>query len=208
MPIGRPSNKGWPPSGNGLSSTHVRDNFDRMRELAEPPRLRPPSTGVRESWLAAERAACAAGGSPEVLDAALADFDWFVAARQGTLVAWDVPCTFWWWTSGAEYLGELVIRHELTPALLTSGGHLGYEVAAAWRRQGHGTAMLAAGLAECARLGLRRVLLTIDADNVASRRVCLANGGVLEGRVNGEDRYWIAIESRPPPCAEPPPPTD
>jgi predicted acetyltransferase len=164
---------------------------------AEPPRLQPPSTAVRESWFAAERAACAAGGSPEVLDEALADFAAFVARRQGTPTMWDVPCTFWWWTSGDTYLGELVIRHRLTPALLKSGGHVGYEVALPWRRQGHGTAMLAAGLAECARLGLRRVLLTIDADNVPSRRVCVANGGVLEGRANGEDRFWITIGPGP-----------
>jgi hypothetical protein len=71
-------------------------------------------------------------------------------------------------------------------------------------------------------------MLTINADNMASRRVCLANGGVLEGRANGEDRFWITIgsgpdgagracagneenraaESGPRPCAEALPPTD
>jgi predicted acetyltransferase len=180
-------------------------------QLAEPPRLLPPGTDVRESWLAAERAACASGGSAEVLDEALADFQGFVARRQGTPLSWDVPCTFLWWVSGDQYVGELVIRHELTPALLKSGGHVGYEVAIPWRRQGHGTAMLAAGLVECARLGLRRVLLTIDANNVASRRVALANGGVLEGRAYGEDRFWITIgsgQSAPRPCTAPLPPAD
>lgn len=171
-----------------------RRDYEPM-ELDEPPRLVPPSTAVRESWLTAERAACAAGGSTEVLEEALADFDRFVSRRQGLVLSWDVPCTFLWWTAGGHYLGELVIRHELTPALLKSGGHIGYEVALSWRRRGHGTAMLAAGLAQCGRLGLHRVLLTIDADNEASRRVCLANGGVLENRADGEDRFWITIGS-------------
>jgi parallel beta-helix repeat protein len=48
--------------------------------------------------------------------------------------------------------------------------------------------MLAAGLAECRRLGLDRVLLTCAAGNQASRRVILANGGVPGGRAGGEDR--------------------
>jgi predicted acetyltransferase len=73
------------------------------------------------------------------------------------------------------------------------GGHIGYHVVAPWRRQGHATRMLAAGLHECRRLGLRKVLVTCDADNEWSRRVILANGGVDDGRINGEDRFWIDL---------------
>jgi predicted acetyltransferase len=53
--------------------------------------------------------------------------------------------------------------------------------------------MLAAGLGECRRLALSRVLLTCDIHNEASRRVILANGGVPDGRARGEDRFWIAL---------------
>jgi predicted acetyltransferase len=53
--------------------------------------------------------------------------------------------------------------------------------------------MLAAGLVECRRLGLDRVLLTCEPDNVASRRVILTNGGVPDGNTAGEDRYWITL---------------
>jgi predicted acetyltransferase len=56
--------------------------------------------------------------------------------------------------------------------------------------------MLAAGLVECARLGLGRVLLTCTPDNVASRRVILANGGVADGNTAGEDRFWITLGPR------------
>lgn len=95
---------------------------------------------VRDSWLAAERADCAQQGtSTELLDRAAADFGKFVAERQGVRIWWGVPTTFCWYISGEHYLGELVIRHELTPALAQSGGHMGHSVATPWQRQGHAT---------------------------------------------------------------------
>jgi|SRR5580700_6014231 predicted acetyltransferase len=160
-------------------------------QLSEPPRLMSPTVAVRDSWLAAERAA---GGDDGLLKQGLADFGKLVADRQGTPIWWGVPTSIFWWVSGTEYLGEIVIRHELTPDLLASGGHIGYDVATPWRRQGHGTRMLAAGLDECRRLGLRRVLLTIGTENEASRRVCLANGGIHAGQAGGEDRFWISLD--------------
>jgi predicted acetyltransferase len=53
----------------------------------------------------------------------------------------------------------------------------------------------AAGLVECRRLGVGRVLLTCDADNEASRRVILSNGGVPDGQRQGEDRFWISFDA-------------
>jgi predicted acetyltransferase len=167
-------------------------------QLSEQPRLLQPTTMVRESWLAAERAYCAlTGASTELLEYAAGDFEHFVAERQGIQTWWGVPTTFLWYISGDQYLGELVIRHELTPALAESGGHIGYEVSPPWRRQGLATRMLAAGLVECRRLGLDQVLLTCDVDNEASRRVILANGGVPDGKANGEHRFWITLPAEP-----------
>jgi predicted acetyltransferase len=87
----------------------------------------------------------------------------------------------------------LVIRHELTDELAEAGGHIGYHVIAPWRRQGHATRMLAEGLDRARKIGLDRVLLTCAPDNVASRRVILANGGQPDGRRRGEDRFWIDL---------------
>jgi hypothetical protein len=53
--------------------------------------------------------------------------------------------------------------------------------------------MLAAGLAQCRRLGLAEVLLTCDPGNEPSRKVILANGGEPGGRPAGEDRFWIRL---------------
>jgi predicted acetyltransferase len=167
---------------------------DDLVQLTEPPRLEAPTSAVRASWLAAERADCEErGSSTELLESAEADFGSLVAVRQGTPFWWGVPTTILWYISGEHYLGELVIRHELTPELARSGGHIGYSIAPQWRRQGHGTRMLAAGLAECRRIGLSRVLLTCRFDNEHSRRVILANGGIPDGQADGKDRFWISL---------------
>jgi predicted acetyltransferase len=97
---------------------------------------------------------------------------------------------------GKHYIGTLVIRHRLTVQLSQVGGHIGFHVARPWRRQGHATRMRAAGLTECDRLGLSRVLLTCLPENEASRRVIVANGGVPDGQAYGEDRFWIRLGSR------------
>lgn len=168
-----------------------------MTELIEPPRLVRPTVAVKDSYLAGERTTCLAEGTEtDWFEPARDDFEGFVAARSGVRVRWGVPYTHFWYVSGEHYLGTLVIRHTLTPELAEAGGHVGYHIVLPWRRQGHATRMLAAGLAECDQLGLGRVLLTCLPDNVASRRVILANGGVPDGQARGEDRFWIDVENR------------
>jgi predicted acetyltransferase len=164
--------------------------------LTEPPRLSWPTTTVRDSYLAGERADSLANGTPlDWLDRAADDFAAYVRERRGVRTRWGVPSTVFWYVAGREYLGTLVVRHRLTPELTQVGGHVGYHVVLPWRRQGHATRMLAAGLAECRALGLDRALLTCDADNEPSRRVILANGGVPDGRFGHEDRFWIDLHS-------------
>ncbi len=82
---------------------------------------------------------------------------------------------------------------------------MGYHVVTPWRRQGHATRMLAAGLTECRGLGLDEVLLTCDPGNEPSRKVILANGGVPDGRKRGEDRFWIGPAATASPSTAPGP---
>jgi predicted acetyltransferase len=172
----------------------ARVQSDLMTSLAETPVLVAPTTAVRESFLAGEREDCLQRDVPtDWLEAAAKDFDGYAAEQRGVRIKWQVPSTVFWYVSGEHYLGTLVIRHRLTPELAEAGGHVGYHIVPAWRRQGHATRMLAAGLDECRRLGLRRVLLTCDIENEASRRVILANGGVADGQARGEDRFWISL---------------
>jgi len=165
--------------------------FWLMITLPEPARLVPPSTAVRISYLTGEQADCLSRGTDtDWLGPASEDFDDFVAARRGVVERWRVPSTVFWYVAGEHYLGSLVIRHELTPELLVAGGHIGYHVVAPWRRQGHATRMLAAGLAEARATGLARVLLTCDPDNEPSRRVITTNGGVPDEQLGAELRFW------------------
>jgi predicted acetyltransferase len=93
---------------------------------------------------------------------------------------------------GADVVvGRISLRHVLTPWLLEVGGHVGYAVRPTARRRGHATAALRLVLPVAAGIGLDRVLVTCDRDNVGSRRVIEANGGVLED-VRGEKmRFWV-----------------
>ncbi|HEX6470785.1 MAG TPA: GNAT family N-acetyltransferase [Streptosporangiaceae bacterium] len=158
------------------------------------PRLVPPTPAVRDSYLAGERAGCVVdGASPVWLAGAESDFAAFAARRSGTRERWGVPSTELWYVAGRHYYGTLVIRHRLTPALCHEGGHIGYHVVPQHRRRGHATAMLAEACAICHESGLRALLLTCDDDNVGSRRVIEANGGVLRDVTAGICHYWIGL---------------
>jgi predicted acetyltransferase len=111
-----------------------------------------------------------------------------------------VPSTFLFGFKGDRIVGRVSIRHSLNDYLLRVGGHIGYVVVPEFRRQGHATTILRLAV-EFARdsLGVDRVLVTCDDDNIGSIRTIEKNGGVLEDVVGGPDlvkpkrRYWIEI---------------
>jgi predicted acetyltransferase len=107
-----------------------------------------------------------------------------------------VPQTTLWWVNGDEYLGRADIRHRLTDRLREWGGHIGYDIRPSARRQGHATALLAAALPVVSGLGIDPALLTCEQDNVGSRKVIEANGGVLAGQQGGRLRYWLPTSAR------------
>ncbi len=96
-------------------------------------------------------------------------------------------------------LGVSKLRHSLTPALEDAGGHIGYRIRPDERGKGYGTLILALTLPYARALGLERVLLTCDTDNIRSARVIMANGGVLTSEGHSPlrgarvSRYWIAL---------------
>lgn len=154
--------------------------------------LVPPTSSVKYSYLRGEREVCNEEGiSDAFLDHAAAGFDAFVIERRAVRKQWGVPVTELWFVEGEDYIGTVIVRHELTHELLQSGGHLGFHVVPAMRRRGHGTRMLAEAITFCRARGLTTLLLTCDESNTRSRRVIEANGGLLERVVRGEARYWI-----------------
>lgn len=100
--------------------------------------------------------------------------------------------TFWFHVDGVP-VGRLNVRHALNDELREHGGNIGYFIAPAYRRRGHGERMLKAGLDEARKAGLTEALLTIREDNLASRRVTEKNGGELREMREGICYYWIRL---------------
>lgn len=102
-----------------------------------------------------------------------------------------VPCTVKWIVDRGVYVGRISLRHRLTDALYTWGGHIGYGVRPSARGRGVATAALAQMLPLAAEHRIDPVLVTCDVDNEASRRTIERNGGVYEDTREGKLRYWI-----------------
>lgn len=105
------------------------------------------------------------------------------------------------WMWDGEFCGAINLRYqpgteELPPHV---SGHVGYAVVPWKRSRGYATRALALLLPLAREAGLARVLLTCDADNVASCRVIAANGGIADGDEPNDDRpdvrklrFWIS----------------
>ena len=96
------------------------------------------------------------------------------------------------------FVGAVNIRHYLNESLLLDGGHIGDGVRPSERRKGIATKMIALALEECRKLGIKKVLMVCDKDNIASAKSIQNNGGILENEVEQEDgeivqRYWIEV---------------
>jgi predicted acetyltransferase len=109
-----------------------------------------------------------------------------------------VPSTFLCAFAGERIVGRVAIRHRLNDGLQRVGGHIGYVVVPEFRRRGYATAILRLALQFAHdRLGLDRVLVTCDDDNIGSIKTIENNGGILETVISGPDldtptrRYWI-----------------
>jgi len=112
---------------------------------------------------------------------------------------WFVPQLTCWLVQSGRLLGEVRLRHRLTPPLENFGGHIGYVVRPSEWGKGYGTRLLALALEQARALGLPRVLIVCDDENIASARVIEKNGGVLDSwgvsPIDGKPtrRYWITL---------------
>jgi predicted acetyltransferase len=169
------------------------------------PHLTTPNIKYKTSYLEA-LAEFAAEGSDYYAnldpEAVAFNFDKYVEilhshALGQNLPAGYVPQTLLWLVDGDQYLGQVSIRHELTPQLLHEGGHIGYNIRPSERQKGYGKLALKLALPIARQLGIEQALVTCDVGNTASKKIIEANGGILEDiRDLGPDkpekmRYWI-----------------
>ena len=101
-----------------------------------------------------------------------------------------------------KLVGIIELRHELTDFLLKHGGNIGYSIHPEERKKGYGTEMLRLMLIKCKEHNKKKVLLTCDKENIASAKIMIANGAVLENEIIDEinlsksgiiQRYWIEL---------------
>ena len=100
--------------------------------------------------------------------------------------------------ANGRILGEMYIRHRLTPYLEKIGGHIGYKVRPSCRNRGVATAALRLAIKRLTEIGVERALVTCNATNAASIRVIEKCGGeriedaIFDNRVGR--RYWVAAD--------------
>jgi predicted acetyltransferase len=141
----------------------------------------------------------------DIAQVARTDFAAYIRQLEEMSQGIDLPpgyvpqTTFWSLREDNLLIGTSRLRHWLTPVLEQYGGHIGYDIRPSQRGRGYGTCQLALTLEKARELGLRRVLLTCDTDNVASARVIEKNGGQLAEQVVYRkigklvSRYWIDL---------------
>ena len=105
---------------------------------------------------------------------------------------------FWRWIWEGGFCGAIGLRWQPGTAALPTHvlGHVGYGVVS-WRQgKGHATRALMLMLPEAWRLGLEHVEVVTEPDNVGSRRVIAACGGLLVGPFRTDPAYGGAEKLR------------
>lgn len=107
--------------------------------------------------------------------------------------------TYWLLYQNQKIYGVSRLRHSLSPSLDLHGGHISLAVQPTMRRKGLGTTCLRLTLQKAHQLGLKRVLLTCDAGNLASIKMIRKCGGQLDHRDSeishpSTYHFWINLD--------------
>ena len=99
-----------------------------------------------------------------------------------------------------KIVGTINVRWNLNEAMLRFGGHIGYGIRPTERRKGYNKINLYLGILEAKKVGLEKVMLDCDVNNLGSDKTLKALGGKLERtEVNPSDGiltnvYWFNID--------------
>ncbi len=101
--------------------------------------------------------------------------------------------------SDNRIVGTINVRWNLTDAMKQFGGNIGYSIRPTERRKGYNKINLYLGLIEAQKLGLDKVMLDCDVNNIGSDKTMQALGGILtKTEVDPSDGiltnvYWINV---------------
>ena len=109
-----------------------------------------------------------------------------------------VDHSIYWLVDNNRVIGAVNIRHRLNDYLLKFDGHIGGGIRPSDRSKGYATIMLSLSLNIARDMGMDRVLITCNKDNIASERTIIKNCGVFESEEiedNGNivRRFWIEL---------------
>lgn len=104
---------------------------------------------------------------------------------------WMVPSTEYWFLVDGTIVGNIRLRHYLTPTLQRYGGHIGYAIAPANRGNGYAKAMLQEIIKKAKEFGIYEILLTPNTNNRISCHVIASCGGILEKQNEPTSYYKI-----------------
>jgi predicted acetyltransferase len=122
-----------------------------------------------------------------------------ILASGENIPADEVPRNTYFLFCGEKIIGRSEIRRALNPELEIVGGHLGADIRRSERGKGFGSLILRLTLEKAKELGLERVLITCDKNNIASAKTIEKCGGVFEKEItHGESgatiiHYWIEL---------------
>ena len=97
-------------------------------------------------------------------------------------------------------VGTINVRGNLNDAMLRFGGHIGYGIRPTERRKGYNKFILYLGMIEARKVGLEKVMLDCDVNNLGSDRTLKALGVKLERtEIDPSDGiltnvYWFDVE--------------
>lgn len=106
-----------------------------------------------------------------------------------------VPETFFFLWNDREIIGEFRIRHELTEALRTGSGHIGYGIKKEYRGKGYASKGLALTIEKAKGIiKENEIYMSVNKDNPASLKVQIKNGAHIHHE--DEKKYYTRLKIR------------
>ncbi len=163
------------------------------------PVLVAPDTRYKGSFIQAVKDRLITSEHPEWVRSKMENFEehlgYIQKLKEGKGAKGSTPQTIYWLVKGDKYLGEIHIRHRASGKI---PNHIYYDVAPRERNKGYGKLILKLGLEKAKELGLNKVILVCNQNNIASSKIIEANGGILREDVQNSGEitkvYEIALK--------------